>query len=188
MITLDKLDIQADIKKIISDQSFLKKIGLLIRDIIYRRVKNGYGVDNDSRELPRQVRLEPLSPYYKAWRAGKPYYYVNKKGERVKTYPPIHSAGEFYAHGRSNLTLSGQMLNAISYRVQNNVIKVYINDSNRRPVTKYDKSNKSNREIAEYVSIRRPFFAVTDSEQRILTKEISNQVKNRLLLLYSGRG
>lgn len=56
----------------LNDRKINSQLARKCREIVYRRVKNGYGVDSDRRdpENTRQVKLKPLSASYIAYREG----------------------------------------------------------------------------------------------------------------------
>lgn len=132
-------------------QRFFKSTGQQASDAIYRRVKSGFGVDNDTKDKPRRKKLKPLSPSYINQR--------RRKGVR----------GEFGSPSRSNLTNTGQMLDSFKVKVSSNGFQVTIPNSARR-------DSKSNRQIANFVRRVRPFFALTGAEIRIIKKVIRDEV------------
>jgi hypothetical protein len=159
-------------------------LGRLIRDIIYKRTKAGYGVSDlkDNPGIGKQ-KLAPLSQSYKLQRAGKLSFYTNKLGQVIPYTPKSPPRlGEFATANKSNLTLSGQMLKAIAFQATKQGIRVYINDNARSG------SDLSNAEVAEFVQedgttrrggIRpgRPFFNLTDDELTILIREIEKELR-----------
>lgn len=152
-------------------------------DILYKRVKDGYGVDNDNSNNPKKVRLKALSKSYKDFRGGKIAFATRKMAGKkwVYSYEPTHAPklGSFGTPGKSNLTLSGEMLDSIDYKMQPDGFKLYIPNTGSGKV--------SNKEKAEYVRVSRPFFALTDSEMKILKKEYTAIVRDIVTKLLTRR-
>jgi hypothetical protein len=199
-------------------------LGALASDVIYKRVKSGYGVTSDTDETPEKEKLEPLSKTYIAFREGYVRFFTKdgkvfvigntskigkarkatgprqkktfiekvKRGvsgfvssireafskkpikqhqKEVQEKPfPSPVTGEFGSPRRSNLTLTGQMLNAIKYSSDGKGFKLYIDNNSR------EKDNNTNAQIASYVRKKRPFFALTGGEQRILLKQFTDSL------------
>ena len=157
----------------------LDRIAERARSIIYKRVKSGKGINNDTLQTGKAepVKLKPLSDNYKKWRAGKQQFFTNKKTKNVflskdKKWIDKPVLGEFGSNNKSNLTLSGQLLDSMTYRVSAKEIYIFIPTSTRRKTNKYDNNDKTNKEVAEYVSKDRPFLAITSGELRILEREV----------------
>lgn len=131
--------------------SSLKETGEKASDVIYKRTKAGYGVD----KTKTKERLKPLSPDYKKYR---------------KENPPT---GAFSSSTRSNLTYTGQMLNAIKVDVEKNNIIIKIDSSKR------SKSNLTNSEVAARVSKERPFFKLSKAELRIVTNFVKQLIRKK---------
>jgi hypothetical protein len=157
-----KIQIQQNLSKY--SAAALKDAGPTARDLIYKRTKSGYGVDSDTTDKANKKRLEKLSPNYIAQR---------------RKYP---GAGEFFSAGRSNLTRTGQLLNAIDFKVSNGKLELFIKDSSRSD------GNISNKEVAEYVRAKRPFFNLTVQEQRVLLKQIENSLRTFIRLAFNQGG
>ena len=157
----------------------LDRIAERARSIIYKRVKSGKGVNSDSLKTgeAEPSKLKPLSENYKKFRAGKQAFYTNKKTKNIfltknKKWIDKPVLGEFGSANRSNLTLSGQLLESMTYRVSSKEIYIFIPATKRKRINKFDSSNKTNKEVAEYVSKERPFLAITSGELRILEREV----------------
>lgn len=157
--------------------TFKLKLGKLARDIIYRRVKSGFGVVSTERAPSEKRRLKPLSQSYIEQREGRAVYFTkNGKVLRVPASSRFRvqrpRLGEFGSPRRSNLTFTGQMLNALRYEANARGISLFIENSPRRddPYT--------NKEIAEFVQEQgRPFFTLTTDELTILIREIEREVR-----------
>ena len=149
------INLVKDIEKILNDKRFLLGIGGLARTIIIRRVKSGFGVNNDTAKDPIQVKLKSLSAGY------------IKRRTKVRL-------GEFGKPKRSNLTFTGELLNSIlvaAFSIQG--IRLTINRKMRR-------DGMTNEEVAYWVGIDRPWFALTVSEQRVIANEIEKYLRTAL--------
>lgn len=158
------------------DRSYLETLARRARDIIYRRVKSGYGVN---KEGGTEERLKPLSPSYIAQRRGDIAFFTDAQG-RVRTYRPKKKPqlGVFGTPKKSNLTFSGETLESIVFKFSRYGVTLYF--PNRK-----HKLNKrvTIREIARYVQENgRPFFYFSASERRILVRDLKNRVRSKLRL------
>ena len=157
------------------NSAFKQKLGKMARDLIYKRVKSGYGVDELNTRTASRQRLKPLSPSYIEQRQGRAAYFT-KSGKVVRVpastsfKPRKPKLGPFGAPGRSNLTLSGQMLEAIRYESNARGIRVFIQNSARD-------DGYTNAEIAELVQDARPFFVLTQDELTVLVREIERELR-----------
>ena len=163
-------------------KTFMMEIGKAITDLIYRRVKAGYGVANFNQPSTR-VPLKPLSPTYVDYRKGL-IKFEKRKGKLVPIFPkkgekfPSPVTGEFGKPGKSNLTLTGQMLKAISYTASYGAVKVFIADTQREDTAK---AGITNADIAQKVQDDgRPFFYLTDTEVRTIQTKVFNKVRDNL--------
>jgi hypothetical protein len=215
----DFLKLQNNLKKIansLNDQRITLRLARKVREIVYRRVKSGYGVDDDSVNISEanKVKLKELSQSYKDYRNGLVVFYTNKNGnvirlgaydkkksygrtkdgglrvtrqkvynEKLKITPP--KLGDFGRPDKSNLTLSGQMLDAMVIQAGNNGFRVFIADTARKKVhPKQQTPNLTNKQVAEYVSLNgRPFMALTAGEVRILKQECETIIKEQIAKL-----
>jgi phage gpG-like protein len=170
-------------------------------------------------ESTEHTGLAPLSKSYIAYRKGLTIFRTGKYGQvytignktlnqtaiRGKTTkkmtrikfaksafansltPP--TLGEFGKPEKSNLTLSGQMLDAIMMSATEDGFKLVIANTRRRG------SKLTNAQVADYVQnggtytngngkvVRipaRPFFALTAGEIRIITRELETIIRERI--------
>ena len=132
-------------------------------DIVRNRTKTGRGVSSDTSRSPSTSKLKDVSPGYSKWRAENP------------------GGGSFAAKGRkSNLTYTGQMLDAIISRVTAKGFQLSVSNSSRRD------DNLTNKKLAEKVAKDgRPFFALTKDEQQIIRKMVDDIVRGELKKLTS---
>lgn len=160
------------LKRTAFDQKFKFELGEQAREILYLRTKSGIGVDNDESEDPKEKKLDPLSKSYKAFRAGLVAFFTNQNGDVVPYKPK--SAPILGPHGspnRSNLTLSGEMLESIRVRVGEDIV-LEIPHSSR-------KDGKTNHQIWEFTREGgRHFFAITVGERNILTEKVRQRLTN----------
>lgn len=122
------------------------------------RTRLGYGVQDGERGGKRE-RLKPLKPDYRIFRK------KSKKTNRKLTTP-----------AKSNLTLTGQLLDAIRGRVRGKTIEVYFKE-NRNDGVKNTDIRKGQAEQG------RDFFELTDKE----VKGLRNQIKKDLIKLLRKR-
>lgn len=148
-----RLEVEKELNKFLKTE-FLKKYGDKIIDIIYKRTKTGKGV-SDSGNKASITKLQALAQSYIERRKKKP------------------GKGEFFSPSRSNLTYSGQLLDAMTFNISNGVISVYIKDSTRSD------SDSTNAEVANYVEENgRKFFNLAVEEQKIITTMIEKDVRD----------
>lgn len=195
------------------------------REIVWRRVKSGKGVNADNKEADAtsSEKLAPLSKSYIEYRRGVSFFRtlkngkvvrfgneqtgfntertgfsgkINKKGgyskgarSKIRFTKAFRfqkpSLGEFGRPAKSNLTLTGAMLDSITLEYDDGGFRLYIPNS-MRP------DGKTNAQVAKYVSNggsytngngkkvtipARPFFALTKGELRILTRELDGIIK-----------
>jgi len=139
------------------DKDMFEKLAILARDLIWKRTKDGYGVNDDTADLPVKKKLKELSAAYKKKRKGM-------------------TLGEFGTTNKSNLTLTGQMLNAITHKTFSDGLLLTIKASARKD------GGPNNQELAGYVSEKgRPFFALTDKEQKQIVKEFQRLVRELIV-------
>jgi hypothetical protein len=155
------------------------KMAAKAADLIFKRVKSGFGVDGLNKEASKtkKKKLNPLSKKYINYRKGV-VDFNTRDGKRVNfkvKSPPV--LGDFASPTRSNLTLSGQMLKAIKYRVNRN-IEIFIDDSRRD-------DGESNPQIAQWVQDQgREFFALTSDELKIVVKIFDDHVTKSIKKIF----
>lgn len=129
--------------------------GKQARDIIYKRTKSGKGVASDTAERTSVKSLAAL-----------------RSADYIAKRRRFGVPGRFGAPDRSNLTYSGQMLEALKWVTGNNFFKVFVDD-NKRKRFPLSPGTETNKKIAEYVSEQgRPFLNMAVDELRIVTVEI----------------
>jgi hypothetical protein len=168
------IDLSRQIEKILSSRDFAQRFGERARQLIWRRVKSGGGVSAEGVPNPTSTNIADVTSRYAQWR------------QRVI------NRGKFFPRGQSsNLTLTGQMLDALDWRVTNNGFQLFIKNTPRKPIeltaTKNIKSKRlsiptplTNQDVAGHAGEKRPFLALTDREQRILITEMQDYIAREL--------
>lgn len=169
------------------------RMSKLLRDIVYRRVKSGKGVTSEDAESPTHTKLKALSQSYITFRqgvAGTHATIKTKKGKKKRVALPKEArefskeflkgmTGEFFDAKRSNLTMTGQLLDSIAEENTLDGIRIYI------PNTVRKNSKLTNLQIYGYVTKERPFFALTDGEYRILQNEYEKIVQEKIKVIFN---
>ena len=154
--------ISVELNKIFHDKKFLIQIAEKIIDIIVKRTKSGKGVSDDKVEDPALIKLASLSSGYIEYR------------KKVKL-------GSFGSPSKSNLTLTGQMLDSLIYKIVNNGILIDVANTKRKKAIGSGYVKQTNQEVAGYVSENgRPFLALSPGEQRIIIKFIDDYLTKEL--------
>jgi hypothetical protein len=148
------------IQKIIKEskeKEVLEEIGTLAKDVIYKRTKAGRGLDKSRKTLKS---LNPLSNNYKLAR------------KDIKL-------GEFGSRNKSNLTLSGQMLNALDKKVHGKQVDIFIKNTARQAIKPtHKRPSQTNAQVANFVAENgRPFLGLADNEKKIVKNKYRNIIK-----------
>jgi len=166
------------LERLVKSRGFYLRLGEKARDIVYKRAKAGGGVSSDTIPNPSPKKLAALGPSYITFRRG------------VKL-------GSFGAPGRSNATLSGQMLDALTVEAKRFGFEVFIKDNSRSDIQLIPKrksaspSNRSksrnprksipqnltNAQVYQFYREQRPFLGLTRDEQRIIVREIRRAIQ-----------
>ena len=135
-------------------------------------------------------RIKDKSREGDSLKTGKPFKpLTNATDRRKEMLAQLNKVSKFYVPGISNVTFTGQLLNAITFKLKNGLagklINIFVKDSKRRPVKglrgKKLKS-KTNKQVAEEVAENgRPILGM-DSEgtrqiKRILLSEIKKEIR-----------
>jgi hypothetical protein len=158
--------------KFISSKSLLEEIGKFSRERIYSFAKSGkslFGNDDPN-------KIKPLS---------KGYINYRRKIEKVAPVGPLFSPG------RSNLTFTGQMLNALIYKIKSKAVEVFVKDSPRDESPKLtDKPRKGPRLTNAQVAAKlakegRPFIGMDrlgrERIKKIAIKELRKAIRSSRL-------
>lgn len=140
----------------------IKTLCEFIVNIIKKRTRLGFGVkeNGEKREKLKELKGRP-KPYKSTIHSRE---LAKEKGLLSKETTPT----------RSNLTMTGQMLDAITYSVKKLSGIIFIKDSSRSG------SDATNKEVAEYVSKDRPFLNLSDSEIRQVKAQAVKLIKSKL--------
>jgi hypothetical protein len=153
--------------KLFTNTTFYKQLGDKARDIVFKRTKAGFGVNKDTVANPVRVPLKVLT--------SKGYI----------DYRRTIKLGRFGKPGRSNLTLTGQMLDSIKVIPKRNGFEVVIPKTRRRAAGNRRRDPNTNNDILQFTRKARPFFALTTAEQRIITQEIRRALNKQLNITLS---
>ncbi len=153
------------------------KLGLMAKQIIYKRTKSGKGVNSIDSKFS-ETELKPLDRLTSE-------KYVNSK----KKFPAY---GEFAnQNDKCNLTYSGQLLDALQYATTKDGVVVFIDDSDRSAVygKHQDIDNKRLSEIVQWDNkkgIKRYFMSLAAGEFNILQKFFSNEARDASKKIING--
>ena len=104
-------------------------------------------------------------------------FFTGKQGqvypvEIAKGYGTKPVFGEYGSATKSNLTLTGQMLNALKYRIKSQGFELYIDDNTR------ESGGLTNAKVAEHVSENgRPFMAIAKPEKLVIIRLYQNIIR-----------
>jgi len=142
--------------KTVHKSSFNKKVMSALAEeavgILFKRVKSGKGVSSDTSKEPNLKRLKALKRSY------------IERRKRAK------GTGSFFGPAKSNLTLTGKMLDAMGFKLKKNGFSLFINN---RPHS----NGNTNKDIAGFVRKIRPFFALAKPEQLILKRKFQGIIR-----------
>jgi hypothetical protein len=180
--TLKKLE---RIRKQAFNNNFKRQLALLgVRNVRGRtasgqqlsRLPNPRRQDDHRGQTTR--RMKPLSQSYKDQRKGLVAFYTDDQ-KRIRVIKPgsgrlqlPFTPGEFFSPNRSNLTASGQLLNAFEYRVTSKGFTIFINRNRRRG------SRLSNDQVREFVEEQgRYFLGFSEAEFRVLQERAIDRLR-----------
>ncbi|MBK7380567.1 MAG: hypothetical protein IPJ03_16550 [Ignavibacteriales bacterium] len=154
---LDKL--KRDLKSIVENvvtRDDMEIILVKARDIIYRRSKSGKGITSEKNGS--EIKFPSLNEKYVQLRKNK-------------------ILGPFGRPNLSNITLSGELLESVTYRVISNKQGiVYVPNDNRAD------GDLTNKQLAEILATKkdRLFMGLTTKDERILDAFINRLVRDKL--------
>ena len=176
-INLDKAVVT--IKRALSSADLLTESAGYVRKRIYDFTKAG-------KSLVTGSKLKELSPGYIAVRRNLGRW-SKKRTKRQKLTDPILGKfvpGSFFSPARSNLTLTGQLLDALIFTIdrQRSSFTVTVNDKVRkRAPNEKDGESKTNLDVARKVaSDGRPFIGIDDKGEEILKRKIIQSLRRKL--------
>ena len=141
--------------KDIVDKEMIQLVAEEARDIIYKRVKSGKGLSANVKFGANIVPLKKLSTEY-----------ITVRGKRI--------LGPYGVPKKSNLTLTGELLEAMVFKIIGNGAILYIDNKT------HEESGLPTQVLAQYVSEQgRPFFGLAVREEKILTAFIQRLIRAR---------
>ena len=156
-ILLLRNDLKDFIDTIVTEQ-MMNEFGLFMRDIIYKRVKSGKGLTENKVGVGDNSlkKLNELS---------EPYIKYRKK----------QKLGPLASPARSNLTFTGELLEAIVVKAIAKNVNVEIDDRG------HSRFREGVRALALKVAKDgRPFFGLSDSEVKILDNFVNRKIRERI--------
>lgn len=169
---------------IASDPYLKRDLAEFTKTMLYKRIKSGKGVTSDSSRFANTSarQLKPLSKTYKRYRRtgfvtfkAKKWYKSIYEVVDVEFYVGKPALGEFGRPDKSNLTMTGQLLQSMRFEVKKFGYMVYIPATSRRG------STLTNAKLAQYLSRGgRPFMNLTSGEYRIVQSRMKSQIQKRL--------
>lgn len=174
--------VETVIKKAFRDNKLLKELAEYLKERIYSSTKRG-------KSLVTGDKLKPLSPGYVKWRrtlgSSKKKSLIrrlldkfrqHRLGKKKKRNSNIKT-GDFFSPARSNLTLTGQMLDALTTDVDTTIgqFKVTVKDNVRRD------GEKTNLEVAKEVADNgRPFLGIDAKGMDIMRRKVIQNLRRKL--------
>jgi hypothetical protein len=178
--------VETIIKKAFRDNKLLNELALYLKERVYSFTKRGKSlVTGDS--------LKPLSPGYVKWR--RKLGSAKQKNPSKRRFDGFHTqhrlaifkkkkkrgtniqTGDFFSAARSNLTLTGQMLDALTTDVDTTIgqFKVTVKDNNRKD------GEKTNLEVAKEVAKNgRPFLGVDAKGIDVMRRKVIADLRRKL--------
>lgn len=156
----------------LGDVENMEVFGLVAADMIRTRTRLGSSVRGDGEA---KTPLKPLSDSYKAFRAGKIAFFT--KAGIVRSYVPDHGPelSSFTTPTKSNLTLTGQMLDSL------NITSVARNEVKIEPSGVRKDGKNTNAEVAGYCAEQgRPFNFLSNVEKKRMQEMIAQRLQEIL--------
>lgn len=188
--------LEAVFTKAIRDPSTLRAISEFLRSRIYQYTKRGFSLvdlrrirGRGGKQVGDPKKLKALSPGYIEMRKAALKDDIKAHGRNALGFKrkrkdarqrALKNFGPYFNPARSNLTLTGQMLEALESDSDptEGTIKVYVSDSSR------DDSELSNADVAKKVSEEgRPFVGIDrvgrDRIKRMVIAQLRRSLKRR---------
>lgn len=177
------------VRRVVRKPTLIGSIADFIRNRIFQFTKRGYSlgalkttnVSSDNRRAGDARKLRPLSSNYIEFRKAlnKQKRKMSKKTKQNQK-PTTIRTGSFFSPTRSNLTLTGQMLDALDTKTDasKGLITVFVESSKR------DGESLTNAEVAAKVANEgRPFLGLDrtgrDRVTRMVIAELRRQLKRK---------
>lgn len=181
-LKLNKRILEYKLEKAISNKTLLNELAEFMRDRIYTNTKRGYyaGIRKNL------SKFKPLSEGYINMRqmllkdevkANAKTAFGGKRSAKDKRKKALKEFGEFFNPKKSNLTMTGQMLDALDTRTDTSdtTVTVFVRSSGRTD------SDLSNQDVAIKVAEDgRPFLGIDDKGINTMTRMIIASVRRTL--------
>lgn len=151
-----------------------KELGQFVVDMIYARTKSGIGLTSAKRGAQEEP-LKALSAAYVSYRKDGIVSFTTTDGRQVLFKVAKPKGGKFFEAGRSNLTLTGQMLEALHYTSSDKGVRIFVRDNRRK------EGKNTNADVAKYVQENgRPFLELSEKEVKIVQSRLSRSIRNEI--------
>jgi phage gpG-like protein len=162
----------------IRNKSRLRLIAEFILERVYQNTKRGYYAGSNK----NLAKLKPLSQNYIEYRKsllGAETESASGFSRKSKKKRALKKFGDFFSPSKSNLTLTGQLLDALVSKVEGNQAIVEVSNSQRSDVQPGDLS--TNAEVArKVIEDGRPFMRLDIVGQNRIRTEIIRQLRRAL--------
>lgn len=161
-----------------------KEINGIVKSAPYERI--GRAVVKDIKDKTRAgispITGSPFTPLSESW--------IKRKSRLA---PFQSKLSKFYSKGRSNLTFSGQLLNALTSLVTRKpdevTINIFTKNTKRTPYRGIRKPRLqplsiTNREVEEQVSETRPYIGLSDDAENQVNRILRLHIKNSIARLF----
>lgn len=141
------------------DKPTFNEIGKLIADRIRLKTRTGTSMATDS-------KLKPLAQSTKKSR---------------QSFARNHQTGLGFRPNKSNLTLSGQLLDSVTHKVNIQDQSVLVTPDGKRSPYGRERSVPDNKKVAEYVSEERPFMGLDDTGIKRVVAILAKRIRELIL-------
>ena len=151
------------LKSVVDSRAVIELMADMAVAIVFERTTAGKGLTSETTRNPRLKKLKALSVSYKRHR------------RRVKSQLSSRTGP-----GRSNLTFSGQMLDALDSKILKTGFRLLVKKTRR------SKSRLTNNKVAEFVAKNgRAWLGLAASEQRVLAFEWRRIVRQLAIQVFN---
>jgi len=165
--------------EIYRDKRFLNNLAKETAEQIKRRTQLGKGVSDSG----KNQKLKGLSESYKKQRRGELAFFTNSNGKVVPITSNVRKPklDKNTTPNRSNLTATGQLLNALRGIYKRRNIIIDFDKERRGPGLTGQRGKATNSDIVGYQEKQgRPFFDLSRSELNGLRRKIANRIRKLL--------
>ena len=166
-------------QEIYKDKRFLNNLARETAEQIKKRTQLSKGVSKSG----KSERLKPLSELYKLQRQGRAKVWKDKDGNVIVARGKFEKPklDKNTTPGRSNLTATGQLLNALRGVYKRRSIIIDFRKETRGPDFRGVKGKATNSDIVGYQEGQgRRFFDLSNSELNGLRRKIANRIRKLL--------